>query len=118
MVIGAEEPVTEPVVAVTTCAVPLVVDVVKLTVATPLVFVLVVALANDPPFVLDHVTVWPDVPIGLLFASASCAVTVTAVPASGLELLDVTRYLAAAPAVVTTVPLVPVRLLASDAVNA
>ena len=118
VVIGALAPVTAPVVAVTTCAVATVVDVVKLTVATPLAFVLLVALANEPPFVLDQVTVCPAVPIGLLFASANCADTVTAVPATGDELLGVTRYLAAAPAIVATFPLDPVRLLASVAVNA
>src|SRR6185369_3533222 len=88
VVIGADVPVMDPVVAVTTCTVATVVDVVKLTVATPLAFVLLVALANEPPFVLDQVTVCPAVPIGLLFASANCAVIVTAVPATGLELLD------------------------------
>jgi hypothetical protein len=116
-VIGALAPVTEPVVAVTTWIVPLVVDVVKLTVAIPLAFVLLVALANDPPFVLDHVTVCPAVLTTLLFASANCADIVTAVPATGDKLLDVTRYLAAAPAIVTTFPLDPVRALPSVAVN-
>ena len=46
-------PVTDPVVAVTTCVVPHVDDVTKLTVATPLAFVgLLADGANEPPFVL------------------------------------------------------------------
>jgi len=57
VVMGAVLPTTDPVVAVTTCTVATVVDVVKLTVAMPLAFVLVVALANDPPFVLVHATI-------------------------------------------------------------
>ena len=117
VVIGADVPVMDPVVAVTTCTVATVVDVVKLTVATPLAFVLLVALANEPPFVADHVTVCPAVVTTLLFASANCADIVTAVPATGDKLLDVTRYLAAAPAIVTTFPLDPVRALPSVAVN-
>lgn len=117
VVIDGEEPVIEPVVAVTTCEVFAVDDVVKLTVAMPLAFVLVVELANDPPFVLDQVTVWPDVLIGLLYVSANCAEIVTAVPASGLVLLDVTKYFAGAAGTVVTVPLVPVRALPSVAVN-
>ena len=50
-------------------------------------------------------------------ASANCAVIVTAVPATGDVLLVDTRYFAAGPATVVTFPLVPVRLLASVAVN-
>ena len=101
----------------TTCVIPAVVDVVKLAVAIPFAFVGLVALPNDPPFVLDHVTVWPLVLIALLFASANCAVIVTADPAVGLTLLGVTRYLAGAPGTVTTLPLEPVRALPSVAAN-
>ena len=57
VVIAPDEPATEPVVAVTTCDVPTVIDVVKLTAAMPFGSVAVVELANDPPFVLDHATV-------------------------------------------------------------
>lgn len=57
MVIGPLDPVTAPVVAVTTCETAGVDATVKLTVAMPLAFVFVVPLANDPPFVLVHVTV-------------------------------------------------------------
>jgi hypothetical protein len=82
-----------------------VVLVVNVTVATPLEFVVDVGAEKEPPFVLDHVTVLPDVPTGLLFASASCAVIVTPEPATGLELEDVTRYLVAVLGTVVTVTL-------------
>jgi len=96
-------------VPVTVCVVPDVVLVVKVTVATPLAFVVDVGLPNEPPFVLDHVTTLPDVPTALLFASASCAVIVTPAPAIGLELDDVTRYLVAVLGTVVTVtfPVLP-----------
>jgi len=84
-------PVFPPVVAVTVCAVPAATFVVKETVAAPLALVLVVAKANEPPPVLDHVTTWPARLTELLFASRSCAVIVTALPAAGLAALDVTR---------------------------
>ena len=90
-------------VPVTVCAVPEVVLVVNVTVATPLPFVVDVALPNEPPFVLDHVTTLPDVPTTLLLASASCAVIVTLAPAIGLELDDVTRYFVAVAGTVVTV---------------
>jgi hypothetical protein len=108
VVIGAVEPVKEPVVAVTTWTVPFVLDVVKSTVATPLAFVVLVPVSRDPPFVLVQVTVIPAVPTELPFASANRADTTTLLPATGLELLDVTRYLVAAPAIVPTFPLDPV----------
>ena len=54
----------------------------------------------------------------MLLASASCAVAVIDVPATGEELLVVTRYFVAGPAIVTTFELVPVRDWASVAVNA
>jgi hypothetical protein len=53
----------------------------------------------------------------LLLTSVNCAEIVTGVPASTFELLDVTRYLAAAPATVATLPLVPVRWLPSVPMN-
>ena len=57
VVMAALDPVIEPVVAVTTWLVPPVPLVVNETVATPLAFVTLVGAANDPPFVLLHVTV-------------------------------------------------------------
>jgi hypothetical protein len=60
-VIAGVLPVTPPVVAVTTCVVPALLEVAKLTVATPLPFVVVVLEENEPPFVLDHVTTCPVV---------------------------------------------------------
>ena len=73
--------------------------VVNETVATPLAFVVLVGESNEPPLpVLLQVTVLPAVGTGLLLASANCAVIVTAVPATGLLLLDVTRYFVAVPA--------------------
>lgn len=53
----------------------------------------------------------------MLFASANCAEIVTAVPSSAVEALDVTRYFAAGPTIVSTFPLVPVRALPSVAVK-
>ena len=79
-------PVNElPSVPVTVVAVPATVWVVKVTVATPLEFVLLVAVAKEP-FESDfvQVTVRPDVFTGLLFASVSCAVIVTSCLATGL----------------------------------
>jgi hypothetical protein len=67
-------------VAVTACVVPTTLEDVKLTVATPLAFVVLVGVPNVPPFVLPHVTVLPDVATGLLWMSSNCAVIVTAVP--------------------------------------
>src|SRR5438093_6165411 len=98
--------------------VPAVVPVVKFTVATPLASVALVALANDPPTpVLLHVTVLPAVLTGLLFASANCAVIVTALPPTGLLLLELTRYLTAGPATVVMFPLIPVIDVLSVAVT-
>ena len=116
MVIPALLPVTELVVAVTTCVTPTLTLVVNAIVATPLEFVGLVGAANDPPFVLDHVTVVPAVETALPFTSANCAEIVTAVPAAGDWLFDVTRYCVAGPATDVIVPVVPVRLLASVAV--
>src|SRR5436309_4278187 len=98
--------------------VPAVVPVVKVTVATPPALVVLVGLPNDPPApVLLHVTVLPAVLTGLLFASANCAVIVTALPARGLLLLELTRYLAAGTATVVMLLLVPVRPVLSVAVT-
>ena len=55
--------------------------------------------------VLVNCTTVPEVVIGLLFASASCARTVTAPPAGGVKLFGVTMYLLAGPAVKATMPL-------------
>lgn len=106
-------PVLPPVVAVTTCDVPLVALAVKLTVATPLAFVFDVAELKLPPLVLDHVTISPAVATALLFGSASCAVMVTVPPADGLLLDDATTYLDAAATTVVMAALVPV----SDALS-
>ena len=70
-------------VPVTVCTVPTVELVVNVTVAIPLAFVVLVAVPNEPPFVLLQVTVLPDVDTGLLLASANCAVIVTLLPATG-----------------------------------
>src|SRR5438093_2498349 len=91
--------------------VPAVAPVVNVTVATPPALVVLVGLPNDPPApVLVQVTVLPAVATGLLFASANCAVIVMALPANGLLLLELTRYLAAGRAVVIMLPLVTVRV--------
>jgi len=49
--------------------------------------------------------------------STNWAVIVTELPAGGVKLLAVTKYFAAGPATVTTLPLVPVRAAASVAVK-
>jgi hypothetical protein len=103
-------------VAVTVCTVPTVVLVVNTTVATPLPFVVLVGLPNDPPTpVLLHVTTLPNVETTLLFASINCAVIVTPVPATGLPLLVLTAYFASAPATVVIPGLVPVNNVLSVA---
>ena len=66
--------------------------VVKVTVATPLPAVVLVGEEKLPPLVLLQVTTFPAVVTGVPPASASWAVIVTAVPASGVDPLDVTRY--------------------------
>ena len=69
-----------------------------MTLATPLAFVVLVGAENDPPVPdLLHVTSLPDVCTGLPPLSANCAVIVIGAPAVGLELLEVTTYLAAGP---------------------
>src|SRR2546427_4019820 len=84
-------------VAVTVCTVPATVLAGSEGVATPLAFVVLVEGDNEPPFVLFQLITLPDVCTGLPPESASCAVIVTAVPATGLLLLEVTMYLLAAP---------------------
>ena len=82
----------------TVWVVPAMVEVVKLTVAMPEPLVVEVGEPNEPPVpVFDQVTVRPLVETALLLTSASCAVIVTALPAIGLEELDVTRYFVAGP---------------------
>jgi hypothetical protein len=118
-VIIALVPVRLPVVPLTVVAVPATVCVVKTTVATPLALVVDVGAANDPfPLDLVHVTVFPAVLTALPLTSANCAVIVTLAPAAGLEELDVTMYLVAAPATpvavnVTGLPVRPVDVAAS-----
>jgi hypothetical protein len=94
-------PPTEPSFAVTVWVVPAAVFVVKLTVAMPLGLVADVGLPKDPPPVLLHVTVRETV-TGLLKASASCAATVIAAPATGTVLLVETMYFVAGPATYVT----------------
>ena len=75
----------------------------NVTVATPEASVVDVAAEKEPPApVFDHVTTRPLVGMSLFNASASCAVIVTEVPATGAESLDVTMYLAAGPTVNVT----------------
>ena len=91
-------PVMLLVVAVTVVTVPATVCVVSVTVATPLPSVFDVPAENVPfESLLLQVTVCPEVATALLFASANCAVIVTALPATGVELEALTRYLLAAP---------------------
>ncbi len=83
-------------VAVTVYMVPTVVPTVKLTVAIPLAFVVLVAAEKLPPVpVFDQVTTTPEVGTATFVASASWAVMVTTVPGVGVELLDVTIHLLA-----------------------
>ena len=101
-------PLYVPSSAVTVCDVPETVEVVKLTVATPEPLVVEVPDAKLPPApVFDQVTVRPLVETGLLLASASWAVIVTAVPATGLDELDVTMYLVGPAGTVVMLLVVP-----------
>ena len=96
---------------------PATVPVVNVTVATPLPFVVLVAGENDPLLpVLLHVTVLPEVETTLPLVSANCALIVTAVPATGLLSLDVTRYFVAGPATKVTVPPVTATGVTMDSV--
>jgi len=100
--IAADVPVSGPSVAVITHD-PTVARVVRLTVAAPLASVDDVPDENEPPVQLfDQATVWPDSATELSCASASCAVTVTLAPATGVAELAVTRNFAAASAVNVT----------------
>ena len=61
-----------------------------------------------PPVpVFDQLTVRPLVVTGLSFASASWAVIVTAVPATGLDELEVTMYFVGPAATVVKLLVVP-----------
>jgi hypothetical protein len=100
IVVMSVVPVRLPVVALTKCSTFAVVLVVKTTVATPLADVVLVGLPNDPPLVLLHVTTVPAVGTGFPSTSTSCAEMVTAEPAIGLDLVDVTTYRVGFPTVV------------------
>ena len=102
VVIAPLVPVSDPVVAVMVCAVPAAVLLVNVTVAIPLVLVVLVAAEKDPPPVLDQVTTCPLVVTELLLPSASCALMVTDAPAIGDVLVDVTMYFVAAAAAKVT----------------
>jgi hypothetical protein len=96
--IVAEVPVDAPSVAVTVQD-PTAAGVVNVTLATPLPFVDDVLDENEPPPQLfDQVAVWPEAETELPFTSASCAVIVTLLPATGVNEVAVTRNFAAAPA--------------------
>ena len=86
-------------VAVTVWTVPAAMLVVNCTVAIPLALVMLVGALNEPPLVLLQVTVLPEFATGFPKLSASCAVIVTALPAAGVLLLDLTTYFVAGPAV-------------------
>src|SRR6266567_1812388 len=83
--------------------VPATVLVVKVTVAAPLAFVVLVEEEKEPPFVLIQVTILPEVDTAFPLASVNCAVIVTCVPATGVLLLDVTLYFLAKPGLKVTV---------------
>ncbi len=100
----------EPSVAVTVYVVSETVAVVNATEASPLAFVTEVVEPKEPPEpVFDQVTVRPARATGVPLASASCAVTVTTEPATGLELAAATMYFAGTGAKVT-VALPPIAL--------
>lgn len=97
-VIEPDVPVNEPSVAVTVQD-PTVVGVVNVTVAMPPAFVVDVPDEKEPaPQFFDHAAVWPDSETALPFTSASCAVIVTSLPATGPVEAGVTTNFAAAPA--------------------
>jgi hypothetical protein len=109
VVIDVEVPVT-PVLstAVTVVAVDGPKKVVKTTVATPDAFVVEVTVEKVPlESDLVQVTVLPAVPTALSKESASRAVIVTLVPATGEFDEEVTRYLAAGPTCVVMLAVVP-----------
>src|SRR6266704_3258183 len=83
--------------------VPATVLVVKVTVAAPLAFVVLVEEEKEPPFVLIQVTILPEVDTAFPLASVNCAVIATCVPATGVLLLDVTLYFLAEPGLKVTV---------------
>src|SRR6266704_1606937 len=92
-----------PSVPVTVWTVPATVLVVKVTVAAPLAFVVLVEEEKEPPFVLIQVTILPEVDTAFPLASVNCAVIVTCVTATGVLLLDVTLYFLAEPGLKVTV---------------
>src|SRR6266700_2195752 len=92
-----------PSVPVTVWTVPATVLVVKVTVAAPLAFVVLVEEEKEPTFVLIQVTILPEVDTAFPLASVNCAVIVTCVPATGVLLLDVTLYFLAKPGLKVTV---------------
>jgi hypothetical protein len=106
--IGLVRPISTPVVAVTTCDTPLVELVVNTTSANPLLFVTLVGVANDPPFVLDQATVWLPTAIGFPAASASCARIVTDPPAGTLSALALATYCVGRPGATVMIGEVPV----------
>jgi hypothetical protein len=92
-----------------------VVEQVKVTVAAPVLFIVDVGAAKLPPVpVTDQVTVLPDATTALPLTSLSCAVTARALPTVGADALEVTKYFAAAPAVVVIVGDMPLTPLLSD----
>lgn len=81
---------------------PEVSEAVYTTVAFPFESVVEVADENVPPTALvDHVTILPETATELPDESWSCAVTVTAPPAAGVDVESVTPYLVALAAGVT-----------------
>src|SRR5688572_1849171 len=93
-------PVAGVVVAVMVCCVAVAL-VVNVTVAMPLLFV-----GDDvpklPPPELDHTTTSPGRDTALSLPSASCALIVIDVPATGVVLAALTMYVVAAPPVKVT----------------
>jgi hypothetical protein len=70
--------------------------------------------ANEPPApVLVQATTRPAVATTLLFPSTNWALIVTALPATGAALVELTKYFAAVPTVVVIAALVPVNACAS-----
>jgi hypothetical protein len=97
--IEGDVPVIEPSVAVTVHD-PTEAGVVNVTVATPLPSVDDESAEKEPPpQFFDQVAVWLGSATALPFESASCAVTVTLFPATGVSELEVTRNFAGAPGV-------------------
>src|SRR5215471_6490506 len=99
-------------VAVNVYVTPAVVPVVKTIVATPAAFVVELELANEPPApVFVQVTTTPCVATGWPLASVSCALIVTAPPATTVAAFADTTYFVAGPAMVVIPALLPVMAL-------